>query len=251
MEKKKKKILGDHKKVGSKFIPPLCQKLSLTEVSYVNQIFPEIIWMGLLNKREGYHTGIGIVESLAKKSVEIKNTEMFMNFSLASSFTKLGANEKKQIVDELEKKNLLSVLQNSLAPLTCLYEGFPMAFIGPPAEHRSKEAMLTTMKQCISDCINKYKQPGMVMQATVMYIRGITGGLYYNKNIEPPNLEKIITDFNSDEGRKAASSVRAFVMSEYMPLKERKSDEWSRSFWNQGYKIDNCQFPRDENESRK
>ena len=245
MEKKKGKILGDHKKVGSKFIPPMSQ-LGMTEVSYVNQIFPEIIWMGLLNKREGYHTGIRIVEFMAKKSVEIKNTEKFLNFSLASSYTFLGADQKIQIVAELEKNNFLQVLQKSLAPLTCLYEGFPMAFLGPPADHNSKETMLAIIKECISACINKYEQPGMVMQATVMYIRGITGGLYFTNNIKPPNLEKIITDFDSDEGKKAAASVRAFVMSEYMPMEGKKSDEWSRSFWNQGYKIDKCHFPWDK-----
>ncbi len=247
MEKKKSKILEDHKKIGSKFIPPMCQ-LGMTEVSYVNQILPEIIWIGLLNRREGYHAGIRIVEFIAKKAVEITNNEKYMNFSLASSYTELGTDQKKIIVDEMEKENLLSILQKSLAPLTCLYEGFPMAFIGPPAEHSSKETMSKIIKECISDCINKYKQPGMVMQATVMYVRRITGGLYFTNDVKPPNLEKIITDFDSDEGRKVAASVRAFVMSEYMPIEERKSDFWSRSFWNQGYKIDRCQFPWNENE---
>lgn len=247
MEKKQGKILGDHKKVGSKFIPPMSQ-LGITEVNYVNQIFPEIIWMGLLNKREGYHAGIKIVELMAKKSVEVKTTDQFINFSLASSYSKLGADQKKQIVDELEKRNFLSTLQESLAPLTCFYEGFPMAFIGPPTDHYSKETMLSTMKECISACISKYKQPGMVMQATVMYVRGITGGLYFTNNIKPPDLEKIVTDFDSDEGKKAAASVRAYVISEYQSMDEGRADEWSRSFWNQGYKIDRCQFSWEEDE---
>jgi hypothetical protein len=245
MKNKKEKILKDHKKVGSKFIPPMSQ-LGMTEVSYVNQIFPEIIWMGLLNKREGYHKGIRIVEFMAKKSVEIKSTEKFLNFSLASSYTFLGVEQKYLLVDELKKNNYLQVLQKSLAPLTCLYEGFPMAFLGPPTDHCSKETMLTIFKECISACISKYEHPGMVMQANVMYIRGITGGLYFTNNIKPPNLEKILTDFDSDEGKMASASVRAMIMSEYMPMEGKKSDEWSRSFWNQGYKIDKCQFPWDK-----
>jgi hypothetical protein len=58
MSNKKKIILGDHKKVGSKFIPPMAQ-LGITDVSTINQIFPEIIWMGLLNDSYGYREEIG------------------------------------------------------------------------------------------------------------------------------------------------------------------------------------------------
>ena len=242
MKKKKENILGDHKKVGSIFIPPMGQ-LGMIEVSYVNQIFPEIIWMGLLNKREGYHAGIRIVEFMAKRLSEIKTTEKFLNFSLASSYAKLGAEQKTQIIDELDQKQFLSTLQKSLAPLTCLYEGFPMAFIGPPEEHSSRDTLINILKKCISECINKYEQPGMVMQASIMYIRGITGGLYFTNNIKPPNLDKIITDFDSEEGKLTSASVRAFVMSEHMPIGEKKSNTWAKAFWNQGYKIDSCHFP--------
>jgi hypothetical protein len=247
MVKNKKKVLGDHKKVGSKFIPPMCQ-LGMTEVSYVNRIFPEILWMGLLNKREGYRTGIKIVEFMAKRLSELKTSEKFLNFSLASSYMDLSDKEKSQIVDHLNNEKFLSILQQALAPLTCLYDGFPMSFIGPPIEHIGRDTLIKILKTCISECINKYGQPGMVMQASVMYIRGITGGLYFANGMKPPDLEKIIKDFDSEEGKRAAASVRAFVMSEYMPMGEKKTDNWARSFWNQGYKIDKCHFPWEENE---
>lgn len=244
---KKKSILEDHKKVGSRFVPPMCQ-LGMTEVSYVNQILPEIIWMGLLNKREGYRVGIGIVEFIAKRLNEIKTTEKHINFSLASSYEKIGQAQKDQIMEELDKNKYLSKLQEALSPLVCLYDGFPMSFVGPPKDLISRESMLKNLKRTVSECIDKYDQPGMVIQSSVMYIRGITGGLYFNKGMRPPDLEKIITDFDSDEGKMAAASVRAFVMTEYMPMGEEKSDKWSESFWNQGYKIDTCKFPWEENE---
>lgn len=247
MRSKKEKVLEDHKKVGSKFIPPMAQ-LGMTEISYVNQIFPEILWMGLINKREGYRNGIKIVEFMAKRLNEIKTSEKYINFSLASSYRKLGKEQKEQIVADLKKERSYSIIQQSLAPLICLYDDFPMAFLGPPIEHIDKNTLIKVLKDCISECINKYEQPGMVMQASVMYIRGITGGLFFAKGMEVPDLDKIVNDFDSEEGQKAASSVRAFVMSEYMPLGEKKSDSWARSFWNQGYKLDKCHFPWEKNE---
>lgn len=247
MKTKKEKILEDHKKVGSKLIPPMAQ-LGMTEISYVNQIFPEIVWMGLINQREGYRSGTKVVEFMAKRSNEIKTSEKYINFSLASSYGKLGEEQKTQIVADLKKENIYSIIQQSLAPLTCLYDNFPMAFLGPPIEHIGKDTLIEVLKACISKYINKYEQPGMVMQASVMYIRGITGGLFFAKGLEVPDLDKIINDFDSEEGQRAASSVRAFVLSEYIPLGEEKSDSWARSFWNQCYKLDKCHLPWGKNE---
>lgn len=223
-------------------------QLGMSEVSYVNQIFPEILWMGLINQREGYRAGIKVVEFMAKRLNEIKTNEKHINFSLASSYGKLGEGQKIQIVADLKKENFYSIIQQSLAPLTCLYDDFPMAFIGPPNEHIGKDTLINLLKACISECINKYEQPGMVLQASVMYIRGITGGLFFAKGMEVPDLDKIVNDFDSEEGQRAASSVRAFVMSEYIPLGEQRSDSWAKSFWNQGYKLDKCHFPWGKNE---
>jgi len=247
MKTKKQKVLEDHKKVGSKFIPPMAQ-LGMTEVSYVNQIFPEMVWMGLINQREGVRTGIKVVEFMAKRSNDIKASEKHINFSLASSYRELGEEQKTQIIADLKKENFFSIIQQSLAPLTCLYDDFPMAFIGPPSEYISRDTLIKALKTCISKCINKYEQPGMILQATVIYIRAIVGGLVFSKDVEVPDLNKIIKDFDSEEGQSSASLVRAMIMSEYMPLGEKKSDSWGRSFWNQGYKLDKCHFPWGKNE---
>ncbi len=71
---------------------------------------------------------------MAKKSAEMRNAEKFINFSLASSYSFLDSDQKNAIVIEIDKKNFLPVLQKSLAPLICLYDGFPMAFIEPAVE---------------------------------------------------------------------------------------------------------------------
>ena len=200
MKNKQGNILNDHQRKGSKFIPPGAQIGKIEEISYVNQIFPEIIWMGLLNKREGYRDGVRIVEFMAKRLSEMKNTDEYFNFSLTSSYTQLDAELKMKIVDELKKEQLLPALQKSLAPLTCLYERFPMAFIGPPDEHYSRATLINILKNCISECMDRTSQPGVVMQSLVLYIRGITGHLCFSEGIEPPDLDKILTDFDSEEG---------------------------------------------------
>ena len=49
----KKTVLSGHKKVGSKFIPPFAQIGQFSEISYINVVLPEIIWMGLVQDTLG------------------------------------------------------------------------------------------------------------------------------------------------------------------------------------------------------
>jgi hypothetical protein len=53
------KILKDHKRIGKRFVPPLMQ-LGIEEVNYINELLPEIIWMGLVFDRIDYRAGINL-----------------------------------------------------------------------------------------------------------------------------------------------------------------------------------------------
>lgn len=236
---KKQAILRDHKKIGKKFVPPVLQ-LGITEVSYINLIFPEILWMGMLTRMMGYYEGIQAIEIIAKRAKEYAGEGPFMNFAIASSYSMLGGDEKVRLVDFLDEKELLQTFQNALAPLICLYEGFPMSFIGPPSELEAKESLITNMKSCISELIDRNQQPGVVMQANLMYILAITGGLIINESIKMPDFDKLVTDFGSDAARKAASAVRAFAIANPTFSDRKSGADWARSFWDQGYKIDKC-----------
>ena len=107
MEKKDKKVLEDHKKVGSKFIPPLLQlKPGFSEISYINQVLPELIWMGLLNDSFGYKKGIELASKISKFAVELIGEENYLNFSLASNYNLLSQDLKVSLIKILEERGL-------------------------------------------------------------------------------------------------------------------------------------------------
>jgi len=242
MSNKKKIILGDHKKVGSKFIPPMAQ-LGITDVSTINQIFPEIIWMGLLNDSYGYREGIHLSSELAKMAHVIHDSEKHVNFALSSSYEYLCDEKKRTLVEKLEKENYLTMLQKSLFPLIKFYEGFPMTFLGDGGNTDDKDSQIQRLKKTVERHFNRYETPGVIILANIVYIRAITGGLHIAQGLEPPNLESLVKDPESDEAKKAAAQVRSMVMMEAMSGDGKTPESaWSQSFWNQGLKIDKCEF---------
>jgi hypothetical protein len=176
MTGKKKKILDGHKKVGSKFIPPMLQ-LGITEISYVNQILPEIIWMGLINEKYGFRDGLDIVTKITELAFSLKETSHFVNFSLASSYNSLSEDRKRMLVEKLKATSYLDILQVSLAPIVILYCEFPLSFIGAPS-HFEQADIIQAMKTTVKNCLDKYDTPSLAIQTNVLYLRGKMGGLF-------------------------------------------------------------------------
>src|SRR3989442_12399779 len=83
-------VLSDHRKVGTKFIPPTRQLLpSLREVPWVDRILPELVWLTILNDRLGIHRGTEVGAQAAKLADAIFQSEIPANFAFVSSFSLL------------------------------------------------------------------------------------------------------------------------------------------------------------------
>ena len=241
----KKKILAGHKQVGEKFIPPMMQIPNMEEISYVHQILPEIIWIGLLNDKVGYKRGIHIVSRISEIAYEIKDTELHTNFAFASNFNTLSAQKKTILKARLSDETLLDVVQEALLPLTKLYRHYPMVFFKTKTSIK-KRVLVERMRECVDNHFDKYETPSLAAQSLVAYTRGITGGLHLASHIKAPNLNAIIEKPESEEAKHAAGFVRIQAMMECMPMRQSRSDDWATSFWNQSYKLDRCDFSWEE-----
>ena len=245
---KKKTVLEDHKKVGNKFIPPMMQLPNWNEISYINQILPEIIWMGLINDKYGYRNGIDLSSKIATKAFELRETDKHINFTIASNFNLLSENKKSEIVRDLTKSSDISKYRDALLPLIALYQGFPLSFLGMSQEIRKKEELIAIMKKCVERHFNKYETPASIIQANVIYVRRSTGGLHLASHIEMPDLNSLLDDPESEKAKRAQSFVRIGAMQEMMPMGDTQNCDWARSFWNQGYKIYECDFSWEKND---
>jgi hypothetical protein len=86
----RKSVLRDHKRVGKRFIPPMAQ-LNMTEVSWVDSILPELVWLGLLNSMYGRVKGAELAITLPKIAARVgrgtDSERWFVSFSSFSSLT--------------------------------------------------------------------------------------------------------------------------------------------------------------------
>lgn len=125
-----KRVLSDHQKVGKRFIPPFLQKVSnLQEVMWLDNILPELLWLGLLNEFYDYQTGVTLALSLAKAAVTVNDQRNKIWFASTSLYSILKKNQKNKIITLLHSSNELELLQKALFPLGAFYPKCPLNFL--------------------------------------------------------------------------------------------------------------------------
>jgi hypothetical protein len=241
MAKKKKKqtksnILGDHIRVKKTLVPPMRQYLGEQGfVSWSDRILPELIWQAVIIENLGVKRGVDVCASIVKAANTILPKEYF---AFASLFDLLDAEQKQNLIQLLEQKGCLNEVRDSLAPFLVLYPECPLNFLNEKPEQTIEIQVVNDFKQLLSKYFNRRAQPAMIIQANVVYFAGICGILHYTSDVEVPNLEAIVSDFDSEDSKKACASVRASVNGFVGMTGEKISDYWPRYFWNRGIVID-------------
>ncbi len=238
---KRKTVLEGHKKIGTRFIPPMKQLPNMQSTSYVNQMLPELVWIGLINDNIGYVKGARLIEKVftAVDGIGVRNAKP--NFAYASSYGTLQDGERLALVDNLAQSGIIDDLKTYLAPLVLLYyDEFPMRFIGPPSTVISNEQLIDKITSCVEKHVDKYQTPGIVLHGSVLLSRLVTKTISLPASMEFPDLNAVIDAPGSDEAKRAAGFLRSNALGEFGMLEI--SDRWARYFWNRGYDLSPCKF---------
>ncbi len=244
--KKKKQILQGHKKIGKRFIPPMLQIPKMNfNVTYVNDILPELVWIALLNELFGYIPSARIQQEIFVTAKDIQNQEIPQNFALISSYSTFTQEQKLALTESLNKKGILGKVQNAIAPLVLLYDECPIKFFGPPENVYNKSELIDRLKVCLKKALNKYETPGIALYASMLLYRFVTKAIMLNSTIDLPDINSIFNSPDSEEAKRAAGFVRSSAMAEFAML--QLTFTWSKYFWNHNFHLSACEVNVKEN----
>lgn len=238
---KQKQNLKDYKREGKRFIPPLKQLPQVREFSYVNDMLPDLVWMGLIHDRAGYHFGAKVLEVVVKVTKEVPPREKSFNYALQVAYAGLSDELKSKILRGWEQENLLNSIRDAIAPLILLYDGCPLAFVGPPENVLSESDLVSRISRTVAKHLDKTETPGMVLHGTMLLTRLMAGTIKFAQHIEIPDLNSVIDNPGSDEARRAASFMRSSAGAEWAMLEV--PNDWAKHFWNRNAKLSKCELP--------
>ena len=102
----KTKILPDHKKIGQRLISPLNLFMAsrLNEFSWANRTLPELLWIGLIQRRIGVGPGVKLINAVARAAHAVHSGPEHRFFVTISNFSILSESQKDQLRAHLASK---------------------------------------------------------------------------------------------------------------------------------------------------
>ena len=237
---RKKQILAGHKQVGKRFVPPMMQIPMGVGTNYINDMLPELIWVGLINERVGYVRGARIIEKVFLAVDEQNEEGQKGNYALMSSFNKLTTVQKTAITDLLRNEGVLDIISNSIAPLILLYDDCPLTFFGPPTNTYSHEDLISLIKLCVGKTIDRYDTPGIVLYGTMLLAGLVTKTIKFPADMDLPDFNSVIDSPSSEEAKRAAGFMRASGLAMFSMMK--LDNAWAKHFWDKNFELSPCEF---------
>ncbi len=106
--KPKSPILGDHKKVGKKFIPPFVAQIGpIGEVRWATDLVPEFLWLAMLIDEHGHKRGVDLSRQLAVAAAWSRIDRPKEWFARASAYRKLDKDERTAVIAAIQSAGSL------------------------------------------------------------------------------------------------------------------------------------------------
>jgi hypothetical protein len=239
-KKSRKRVFGDHKQIGKRFIPPLLQIGKFETVRWQLPVLPELLWLALLNATHGIRIGAELALAPALAASRIIPHKWF---APASAYSSLSDPQKMEVLEILKQGGKAEPIQRALNNLLWFYPNCPLAFLfpaGPTAPDDAKTA-LKDFKSILADLYYRVERAPMMMQANAIYIAFLTGILKVAPQVSLANFPEIEKYPDTPESERVGSGVRAGVNG-FFGHSYDKSSMWPTYFWNRGLELEPCNF---------
>lgn len=232
---KSRSVLRDHKKLGSRFVPPFLQHIPrLRDPEWVDRLVPELLWIALIIDAHGLATGPEVVLSTTRALRRIRPEVLGIR---ASEFSGLSPSERSQLAKELGEDGRFSHFQSALSPLLVLYPTCPMRDACSPIEIEQPNCK-RAIKSVLAPLINRWSREATLVQATILYVAAVCDVV---KMMNIPGFDlRAIADFPKTGASKIAAAVARTTTTTVLARADSKSSVWATEFWNRGFEIDPC-----------
>lgn len=234
-------ILGDHKRVGKRFVPPMLQYLNLqAEPVWMNRLLPEFLWIGLITEELGLRASISTVMEVVEAAMAAASDQRIRWCGLASDFSNLTSEKQVETVNRLTSGTVLPDLNRSLSPLAALYPEFPLSFLFRGTQHTDNAAHqdLDKIASVVAKMHDRRGRDATLAQAIGLYVALNTRAITIFEGCTLANIEELVSYPDTQESIRVASSMRASLT--LIGNLATTSMCWPDYFWSRGLEISAC-----------
>lgn len=242
MKKKKmpqpKKVLGDYKRQGSTFIPPMTHQLGpMKNASYARQSLPELIWWDVLAQAASEQYAINLAGEIGKFLKDHPQPKCWWAF--ISDYKQLTDVEFQNLKDHLDKVGMLAQLQAGLTDFLNLYPECPLSrFLSATPTGAVDLKFLTEFEDRFDELGDKRSRAGVLMQAQAVYMGFVMDRLKVVEGLALADFPEVANYPGTERSKQVGAGICAQVnFMAGMMLPEYIDDEWVIYFWRRSFEL--------------
>ena len=241
-------MLESHKRIGKRLVPPLFEIGHLKEIDWLDQLLPELLWIGLLNAEHGIEAGAHVCAEVAE-AAKPELEELVQNpfLCLTSTFEFFSRDQLTRIREKLNSAHVFTDLQVAISPLCVAYPKCPLANLVRGTG--TVDSAVGKIREVLPTLFNRWEEAATFVQVHATYMTFIQGLLFAVEDTSLANFPAVMAYPHTEESLKIASSCRGLVS---MLLADKLNDtesSWPSYFWNRGLELEKCRPVRITGES--
>jgi hypothetical protein len=237
------RVLGDHKRVKSRLVTPFNAMFGPTrDVSWINMMIPELLWIAQLHGTLGDRRAVEIVTAFSRDLRAISANHDRTIWAAAGKFAELPPTLLPVLLDE-KGASYADELRAALAPLAAWYPAHPLnaLFDGKPPV--AEPLLLAQLKAIVSDLFDRSSRAATMVQATALWLAFDADRLKVAADLALAQFPRIEDYPETELSQRIAASIRASLNQMFgeTDLMASRSD-WPIAFWNRGLVLEPCEF---------
>jgi hypothetical protein len=218
---------------------------TLNPVKWIDDLLPEMLWLGMLNNDHGHRRGTQVAAELAQAVDRTIASEQRKAFAMTSAYSSIPSEQWPEVIRSISA-NALGELQHTLRPLVALYPRCPLKGLWR-GEPPPQDDDVTIIRRHVATLVNRGCRPAMLAQANAIYIAVITKKLVIDQGSFLSRIEAITSYPDTDESRMVGAAVRAatLMLGHHTEEEQQEGAAWTRYFWQRGIELTPCDLGSD------
>jgi len=231
-----------YKRDRSIYTPPILQLGEFNGVNWLEEILPEIIWIGLLQDKFGLGLGSQLalqISETTNKLCSLSCTKQWL--APLSSYSVLTENQKSEIKKELTNLGHIDNIEKAFGLITFLYPKFPLSFLVTEIYNVKQDLSVSEFKIYLSKLYDRTNFTTTFMQATAVDMAFQSDLLTVSSETSLAKFDEISNFPNTEISKQVASSIRQTINLFFGNNNPFSSNgEWQKYFWNRGLELEKC-----------
>ena len=238
-EGKRTPLLGDHKRSKSKLVTPFNDAFGrMQEVSWINTMIPELLWIALVQGAWGPHRGVEIITAFTR---DVRASEAVRDHTIWAAAGKFASLPKGVLASIVSCRPYRDDLCAPLEPLHAHYPGHPMrelvAASGAPSSRN-----LGGLKALVGELFDRASISATLTQATATWLAFDAERLKVATGLALADFPRIEDYPDTEQSQRIAASIRATLNQMFGDVDLMASGtDWPVAFWNRGLELEPCE----------